>query len=260
MNVRTLHQSPVRAVREVRCGGGPRHLGPEEETRVDQLVLVRAGLFVRTVGRERVVADATRLLFFRAGESYRTAHPTGEGDVCTTITLTGEGRLPASAPTSPALDLAHRRLVAALGARAMSPLEGDEALERLVPRLLAHARRAPVETSPLRRALVDGTRERIATCFRESLCLDELASDAGCSPFHLCRAFRRTNGLTMGRLQSRLRVRAALERLTAGEPDLTTLALELGFYDHSHFCRVFRRETGRSPSAWRASNFVQAPS
>jgi AraC-like DNA-binding protein len=35
--------------------------------------------------------------------------------------------------------------------------------------------------------------------------------------------------------------------------------MDLGFYDHSHFCRASRRETGGSPSAWRASNSIQAP-
>jgi AraC-like DNA-binding protein len=258
MKIRILHRNEAIVVREVRCGGGPRGLGPEEDSPVDELVLVRAGLFVRAVGRERVVADATRVLFFRRGESYRTAHPTGEGDVCTTIELTAEGPLPPSAPTPPALDLAHRRLVSRLSRRALSPLEADEAVERLIGGLLSHGRRAPADATIPRRHVVDEARGRIAARFAEALRLHEVAREVGCSPFHLCREFRRATGLTMGRLQARLRVRAALERLSDGERDLTRLALELGFYDHSHLCRVFRREAGCSPSAWRASNFVQA--
>ena len=258
MKLKTLHRTQAYTVREARCGGGPRHAGPEEQADCDQLVLVRAGLFSRTVGCRREVADPTRVVLFRTAETYRTAHPTGEGDVCTDILLaSGEG-LPASAPTSVALDLAHRRLVTALERRALSPLEADEAVEDFATRLLAFVRRASATTSPLRRAVVDAVRERIAARFHEGLRLEELAREAGRSPFHLCREFRRATGLTMGRLQSRLRVRAALERLSAGEHDLTALALDLGFYDHSHFCRVFRRETGHSPSAWRGSNFVQA--
>lgn len=258
MNVRTLHESPAIIVREVHCAGGSPQAGPEEETPVDQLVLVRSGLFVRTVGRDQVVADATRMLFFRAGESYRTAHPTGAGDVCTAIAIPGAGRLPASAPTTPATDALHRRIVSALARRTVSPLEADEAVLALVRRLVSHARRAPLEPHPLHRRVVDGARERIAARFHEALRLDDLAHELGCSPFHLCRAFRRAIGATMGRHQSRLRVRAALERLSAGERDLTRLALDLGFYDHSHLCRVFRRELGFSPSAWRSSNSVQA--
>ena len=49
----------------------------------------------------------------------------------------------------------------------------------------------------------------------------------------------------------RLRVRAALERLSGGERDLARLAAELGFADQSHLCRVVRAETGGTPSALR---------
>jgi AraC-like DNA-binding protein len=53
------------------------------------------------------------------------------------------------------------------------------------------------------------------------------------------------------RYLTRLRLRAALERLAGGVHDLTALALEIGFSSHSHFTDVFRREFGRTPSAVR---------
>ncbi|WP_348652834.1 AraC family transcriptional regulator [Polyangium sp. y55x31] len=40
-------------------------------------------------------------------------------------------------------------------------------------------------------------------------------------------------------------------RLLGGARDLTALALDLGFADHSHFTNAFRREFGCSPSAVR---------
>ena len=43
-----------------------------------------------------------------------------------------------------------------------------------------------------------------------------------------------------------------MERLAAGEPDLTALALDLGYADHSHLTNACRREFGRPPSALRA--------
>lgn len=259
MHARTLHRGPTFAVRDVHCGGGPRHAGPEETTDTAQIVLVRSGLFVRCVGRETVVADPTRAIFYRRGEVYRTAHPTGAGDRCTTIEIeAAAGALPLSAPTTPADDLAHRRLVSALERRALSALEADEAVLDLVHRIVAHARREPREPVPCRRGLADRARQLIAARFVDALRLDLVARELGCSPFHLCRVFRSALHVTLGRYQARLRVRAALERLSAGERDLTLLALDLGFYDHSHFCRVFRRETGCAPSAWRSSKIVQA--
>jgi AraC-like DNA-binding protein len=51
----------------------------------------------------------------------------------------------------------------------------------------------------------------------------------------------------------RLRTRAALERLAAGERELARLAADLGFADQSHLCRVVRSETGSVPSALRSA-------
>ena len=50
----------------------------------------------------------------------------------------------------------------------------------------------------------------------------------------------------------RLRARLAAERLARGAPDLTELALDLGFADHAHFTNAFRREWGVPPSRLRA--------
>lgn len=48
-----------------------------------------------------------------------------------------------------------------------------------------------------------------------------------------------------------LRVRTALERLRdEGQDNLTELALDLGFYDHSHFTHVSRQEVASIPSVW----------
>ena len=46
----------------------------------------------------------------------------------------------------------------------------------------------------------------------------------------------------------RLRTRLASDRLARGPVDLTDLALDLGFCDHSHFTNAFRRELGVPPS------------
>lgn len=40
-------------------------------------------------------------------------------------------------------------------------------------------------------------------------------------------------------------------RMAEGRSNLTDLALDLGFADHSHFTNAFRREWGISPSEFR---------
>jgi len=63
--------------------------------------------------------------------------------------------------------------------------------------------------------------------------------------------FRAVTGLTISGYRTQLRVRAALERVLAGD-DLTATALSLGFDSHSHFTYAFRRTFGGPPSTLRA--------
>jgi AraC-like DNA-binding protein len=102
-------------------------------------------------------------------------------------------------------------------------------------------------------------RRRAASAVREALAanpdrsLTELAQDTAISPHHLSRTFRAETGETIARHRMRLRTRTVLERLSAGETDLSRLAAEVGFADQSHLCRVIRSETGSTPRALRAA-------
>lgn len=54
-------------------------------------------------------------------------------------------------------------------------------------------------------------------------------------------------------MTGRLRARAAAECLARGAQDLTALALDWGYTDHSHFTNAFRREWGVPPSRVRGA-------
>jgi AraC-like DNA-binding protein len=84
--------------------------------------------------------------------------------------------------------------------------------------------------------------------------LAELARALGCSPFHVSRTFRRSAGLSLRRYLARLRTSLAAQRLAEGARDLTQLALQLGYADHSHFTNAFRAEWGVPPSLFRSRN------
>jgi AraC family transcriptional regulator len=81
--------------------------------------------------------------------------------------------------------------------------------------------------------------------------LGEVAAELGVPPLRLARAFRRTYGESPGEYLRRERIRAACERLARPEVTLAALAAELGFFDQSHFTRVFRKQVGTTPGAWR---------
>ena len=78
-----------------------------------------------------------------------------------------------------------------------------------------------------------------------------LADAAGVHPIYLARQFRRFFGCSMSTYAQRVRLRrvAACMRRPGS---LSRVALEAGFSDQPHLCRMFRREIGVTPRAYRA--------
>ena len=74
----------------------------------------------------------------------------------------------------------------------------------------------------------------------------------GVHPVHLARSFRRTYNTTFSGYVRELRVEYARVQLVSTGAPLGDIALASGFYDQSHFCRTFKRETGLSPAEYRA--------
>ena len=89
--------------------------------------------------------------------------------------------------------------------------------------------------------------EHLDHCIRTT----ELAALLGLSVSHFSHAFKQTTGMTPLMYVTTRRVEAAERYMLCSAHSLSEIALTLGFCDQSHFCRVFRRETGLSPQAWR---------
>lgn len=217
---------------------------PPEVPPAYRVTLVRTGVFRARVHGRTLLADPA-VAYVGRGE-IAIAHRPGAVDVCTAIDVSppylAGGDVPAQAPVSGALAVAHRLL--ALRARAgADPFELSERLALLVGGLL---------TGPVRpvRPMVDAARELI-NADPASLGLRDLAARAGCSPYHLSRSFHAETGLTLTAYRTRIRVLHALESLESGHPDLAALAADLGFADHAHLTRTVRRECGHTPSALR---------
>ena len=102
--------------------------------------------------------------------------------------------------------------------------------------------------SPSARRSVRQAQAFLAAHYQEDHCLSEIARQADCSPFHLARAFRQRTGHSLHAYRTALRLRHGLRALGSG-PDLSQLALDLGYSSHSHFSAQFKRYFGGSPSA-----------
>lgn len=87
--------------------------------------------------------------------------------------------------------------------------------------------------------------------YAEELELAGLARQACVSQSQLERRFRRLLGTSPGEYVLRVRVSASRTLLETTDRTLADIALAVGFYDHSHFTRTFRRMMSCSPKAYR---------
>jgi len=83
--------------------------------------------------------------------------------------------------------------------------------------------------------------------------LGALARGVGVHPSRLAHEFRARLGVSPGEYVRCLRLEWAARELGAGEVSVAEVALRAGFYDQSHFSRMFRRHYGIPPAAWRRS-------
>jgi AraC-like DNA-binding protein len=100
--------------------------------------------------------------------------------------------------------------------------------------------------------LVERAKAVLAHTLTTNLGVEEIARRCECSTYHLCRVFRQHTGQTLHGYRRDLRLRFALGMIGDYRGDLARLAIELGFFSHSHFTGTFQRQFGVSPSDWVA--------
>jgi AraC family transcriptional regulator len=79
----------------------------------------------------------------------------------------------------------------------------------------------------------------------------EMAAEARLSPSHFSRAFRISFGDAPKAYVNRRRIARSKVMMLEGGDSLAAIALACGLSDQAHFCRMFRRFEGLSPSVWR---------
>ena len=82
--------------------------------------------------------------------------------------------------------------------------------------------------------------------------LENIGAELGVTATHLPRPLRETAGMTAAAyMQARL-MHEARRRLSDTDASAAMIAADLGFSSPAYFTRAFRRETGQTPSAFRA--------
>jgi AraC family transcriptional regulator len=287
LHAHVLYRSRSVTISDVFCRPHLRECGAEEISRANHIVFPRSGVFVKRIGKEEIVADPNHVLFFRKNEPYRVAHPVGDGDECMVLAFASELLTEAVATYQPRLvdspeqpfefthALSEQPVFFSqhrLRQQALSGQQDALTLDELAVEVLASVTRSAYmprgftsesgrsETRRIHREQAHRACLFLSAQYAEELSLAGIAAAVFTSTFHLARLFKRATGLSLHQYRNRLRLRAALDRIVAGERDLTNLALELGFSSHSHLTDMFHRAFGLSPSECRrsASSWKQA--
>ena len=220
-------------------------------------LMLRGGWTTHRSGQSPVESDAMSLGFHLPGEQNRQ-RVGREGawlfGVQIPYALLQNERFAPTLPTQPTLQHGGRSV--GLATRMMVAFSCEDSastliVEELIPELL--------RATNGQEAFKKGREPRwLATVISllhdrvsEPLTLKEISAECDLHPVYLSAAFRRAKGCTLGEYLRGIRIEAALRPLTSTDREIGQIALEAGFYDQAHFCRVFKAQVGVSPSRFR---------
>jgi len=94
--------------------------------------------------------------------------------------------------------------------------------------------------------------EYVRQHYAETIKIEDLAQLVHLSTSQFERRFRKLFQCTPLQHITQVRIRAACHLLSSGHDTVASIALDVGFYDHSHFTRSFKKAMGVSPREYRA--------
>jgi AraC family transcriptional regulator len=141
------------------------------------------------------------------------------------------------------------------GSGALDTLFRHQLIELLATRVMAAHSGSPTSPRPtigglapkvLLRAI-----ERLRSDSDADVSLAALASEAGLSRFHFCRAFKESTGLSPHAWLRQHRLEQAMNMLRDTDTSVVSVAAALGYSSQTAFAAAFRKLTGETPSDWR---------
>lgn len=173
------------------------------------------------------------------------------------------GKVPGLRQQQGAEDETMRLLVQALMPSLMRRDPGDEAfIEHLTLAMVAHLLRRYGETrmrgadgkpaGKLSGSQLAKATEYVEAHLAQNIALADIAKHCGMSRATFARAFKAAMGMTPFEWVRERRLEHAMNLLRRSDLSLADISAECGFSDQSHFARIFARNVGLAPRAWRA--------
>jgi AraC family transcriptional regulator len=124
------------------------------------------------------------------------------------------------------------------------------AFEGLTLAMLAMTIRERSRESTIPRWL-DRVRDQLREEYWNCPSINQMAVESGVHPTYLATSFHRHFWVSIGEFIRLQRIEQAKAVLAQSNESLGSVAIQLGFADQSHFCRVFKGQTGQTPSEYR---------
>jgi len=136
-----------------------------------------------------------------------------------------------------------------------SDLQVESMLFALLAFLIGHfsASPPPIDQTQHPKDSIKRACDYIARNYKAYMSLKQLSDVACLSPFHFQREFKRQIGITPHEFLSDCRIREA-KKMLLRSGDIADIAIQLGFFDQSHFSRIFKKAVGVPPGKYRRTN------
>jgi AraC family transcriptional regulator len=129
-----------------------------------------------------------------------------------------------------------------------SPLTVEGLISEITAEFLRHTKSFTGKNAP---NWLHKVKDLIAEDFINLPSLTDIAKISNVHPTHLAREFQRHFQITIGDFVRQKRVESACQKLIKSKVPLSEIAIETGFYDQSHFNRIFKKATGMTPLIYR---------
>jgi AraC-like DNA-binding protein len=265
MSSTTLLQRPTMTVSDFRCSAVPGEKPFVELHSCHSISFVRKGSFgYQCRGRSHDLV-AGSLLIGSPGAEFVCTHDHVCGDECLSFffepelveTIGERAEAWQVGATPPLAELMVLGELAQASADGQSDIGLDEVghliAQRLVEVVSGQAKKPARVAARDRRRAVEAALWIDANSHRE-VELEDVAQQAGVSPFHFLRLFSGVLGVTPHQYLLRSRLRRAARQLADDDKAVTDIAYDVGFNDLSNFVRTFHRAAGVSPLKFRQAS------
>lgn len=92
---------------------------------------------------------------------------------------------------------------------------------------------------------------------QDRVTISRISKAIGINRTYLCELFKRETGCTIQEYITKTKIEAAANMLAFEDFSILEISDYFSFSSASHFCSVFKKVTGLSPSAYRRANFRQ---